>query len=54
MRNDVARQIGEDLRAILDHLKMVAKEERSRRGPDAEALEVAVVNLDCAIEILTE
>ena len=54
MKNDVARQIGEELRAILERLKVLAKEERAGRGPDVEAIEVAVVNLDCAIEILTE
>jgi len=54
MRNDAARQIGEDLKTILERLKLLAKEERTRRGPDTEAIEIAVVNLDCAIEILTE
>ena len=54
MRNDTARQIGEDLKVILERLKILAKDERSRRSPDAEAIEIALVNLDSAIEILTE
>ena len=54
MRNTAARQIGEELKAILEQLKALAKEERSKRGPDAEAIEIAVVNLDSTIEILTE
>ena len=54
MRNDVARQIGEELKSHLERLKVLAKEERSRRGADAQALDIAVVNLDTAIEILTE
>lgn len=39
---------------VLERLKHVAQEERARRGPDAEAIEIAVVNLDSAVEILTE
>ena len=54
MLNADARQLGEELKAILERLKALAKEERSKRGPDAEAIEIAVVNLDSAIEILTE
>ena len=54
MRNDVARKIGEDLKAILERLRALAKEERTARGPDGEAIEIAIVNLDAAIEILTE
>ena len=54
MKHDAARQIGEELKAILERLKALAKEERTRRGPHAEALEIAVVNLDSAIEILTD
>ena len=54
MRNDVARQIGEELKTILGRLKALAEEERAAQGPDAEAIEIAVVNLDSAIEILTE
>ena len=54
MRNVMARQIGEDLKLLLGRLKALAKEERVARGPDAEAIEIAVVNLDSAIEILTE
>ena len=37
-----------------DGVAALAKDERARRGPDAEALEIAIVNLDSAIEILTE
>ena len=54
MRNAVARQIGEELKTLLERLKLLAKQERASRGPDAEAIEIAVVNLDSAIEILTE
>ena len=54
MKNDTARQFGEELKAVLARLRMLAEEERVRRGPDAEAIEIAIVNLDSAIEILTE
>ncbi len=54
MHNPSARQIGEELKAALDRLKALAKDERSKRGADAEAIEIAIVNLDSAIEILTE
>ena len=54
MKNTAARQIGEELRRLLERLKALAKAEQSTRGPDAEALEIAVVNLDSAIEILTD
>ena len=54
MRNPSARQLGEELKGILERLKALAKEERSTRGPDAEAIEIAIVNLDSAIGILTE
>ena len=54
MRNDTARQIGEELKATIERLRRLAKEERARRGPDAEAIEIALVNLDSAVEILTE
>ena len=54
MKNGAARQAGEELKVILERLKVLSREERARRGPDAEALEMAVVNLDSAVEILTE
>jgi len=54
MRNDTARRIGEELKVILERLRALAKEERAARGQDAEAIEIVVVNLDSAIEILTE
>ena len=54
MQQHTARQIGEELKPILGRLKILAKEERTRRGPDAEAIEIAAINLDSAIEILTE
>ena len=54
MKNEAARQLGEELKKTLEHLKALAKDERARRGPDAEAMEIAIVNLDSAIEILTE
>ncbi|MDP3723589.1 MAG: hypothetical protein Q8R91_08855 [Candidatus Omnitrophota bacterium] len=49
-----ARQLGEELKAMLERLKALAKEERAKRSPEAEAIEIAVVNLDSAVEILTE
>ena len=54
MKNDAGRQIGSELKVLLERLRTLAKEERAKRGPDAEALEIAIVNLDSAIEILTE
>ena len=54
MRHEIARQLGEELKAVLERLRVLAKRERVERGPDAEALEIALVNLDSAIEILTE
>ena len=54
MKNETARQLGEELKKTLERLKALAKDERARRGPDAEALDIALVNLDSAIEILTE
>ena len=54
MRNDQARAIGEELKAVLQRLRILATQERSGRGPDAEAIEIAIVNLDSAVEILTE
>lgn len=54
MKHPAARQIGEQLKALLERLKALAKEERAARGPDAEAIEIAAVNLDSAIEILTD
>ena len=54
MRNDLARQLGEELKLILARLRALAQAERAARGPDAEALDIAIVNLDSAIEILTE
>ena len=54
MQSEGARQLGDELKAILERLRKMAKEERAARGPDVEALEMAVVNLDSAIEILTD
>lgn len=54
MKNATAREIGNELKALLERLRALAKQERASRGPDAEAVEIAVVNLDSAIEILTE
>ena len=54
MRNPTARTIGEEIKTVVDRLKAVAKQERAARGADAEAIEIAVVNLDSAVEILTE
>ena len=46
MKHAEARQLGEALKEALERLRRLAKEERARRGPDAEALEIAIVNLD--------
>ena len=54
MTSESARQLGEELKAILERLKALAKQARAERHQDAEALEIALVNLDSAIEILTE
>ena len=54
MKNESARQVGEDLKALRDRLRVLAKDERAKRSPEAEAIEIAVVNIDSAIEILTE
>ena len=54
MKREAARQIGEELKTVLARLRVLAKEERAARGPDADAIEIAIVNLDSAIEILTE
>ena len=54
MRNAHARAIGEELKTLLQRLRTLATDERAARGPDAEAIEVAIVNLDSAVEILTE
>jgi hypothetical protein len=54
MKNNAARKIGEELKALLAQLRVLAKAERAGRGPDAEAIDIAIVNLDSAIEILTE
>lgn len=54
MHNKAARQIGQELQALLARLRVLAQEERAKRSPEAEAMEIAVVNLDSAIEILTD
>lgn len=54
MRNVPARQIAEELKVLLERLRALGKEERARRGSDTEAIEIAIVNLDAAIDILTE
>mgnify|MGYP001593239105 CR=1 FL=1 len=54
MRNDLARQVGEALKPLLAQLRALAKAERAAHGPDADAIEIAIVNLDSAIEILTD
>ena len=54
MKNDAARQIGQDLGPLLESLRALAKQERAVRGPDAEAIEIATVNLSSAVEILTD
>ncbi len=54
MRNEDARQIGGELRAIVQRLKALAKDARAQRSAEAEAIEIAVVNVDSAVEILTE
>ncbi len=54
MRNDEARELGQELKAVLERLRALAKQERASRSSEAEALEIAIVNLDSAIEILTD
>lgn len=54
MKHPAGRQIGEQLKPVLDRLRQLAREERAKHGADTEALESAVVNLSTAIEILTE
>ena len=54
MKNESARQLGEELKAVLARLRALAKDERAKRSVEAEAIEIAIVNLDSAIEILTE
>ena len=54
MKLDPARQIGDELTPILERLKAMAREERAKRSAYVEALEIAIVNLDSAIEILTD
>ena len=54
MKQAAARQLGEELKPLIARLRALATEERAARGPDAEAIEIAIVNLDSAIEILTE
>jgi hypothetical protein len=54
MKNQAAKQLGEELKVVLERLRALAKQERAARGPDLQAIEIAVVNLDSAIEILTE
>ena len=54
MKHEHVRQVGEELKPFLAHLRALAKDARAARSPDAEAIEIAIVNLDSAIEILTE
>jgi len=54
MKHATARQIGEELKILLERLRVLAKEERRVRSAEVEALEIAIVNLDSAIEILTD
>ena len=54
MKNESARHIGEELKTLLERLRALAKDERAKRSPEAEAIEIAIVNIDSAIEILTE
>jgi len=54
MKHTAAREIGERLKPDLERLKALAKDARAKREPDAEAIEIAVVNLNSAIDILTE
>jgi hypothetical protein len=54
MQNPQVRAIGEELKSVLKRLRDLAAHERAIRGSDAEAIEVAIVNLDSAVEILTD
>lgn len=54
MKNSPARQIGEELKVIVERLRRLAQEERLKKSSEAEAIEIALVNVDAAVEILTE
>ena len=54
MHGAAARQIGTELQPFLVRLKALAQQARTARNPDAEAIEIAIVNLDSAIELLAE
>lgn len=54
MNNEEARQIGLDLQPVVNRLLAMVKEARAQKDPEAEALEIAAVNVNSAIEILTE
>lgn len=54
MKHPEGRKIGNELKPFVERLKKLEREERVKRGPDTEALAIAVVNVDSAIEILTE
>ena len=54
MKNSAARQLGEELKAALERLRALSKAERAQHGSDADAIDIAIVNLSSAIDILTE
>ena len=54
MKELSARQIGDQLKTQLEQLRALATEARAKRHPDTEAIEIAIVNLSSAIDILTE
>lgn len=54
MKNQPARELGNKLKAELEMLKALLIELKSKRDPEAEAVEFAIVNLSSAIEILTD
>lgn len=54
MKNNSARQIGEELKSVLERLRALSTAERAQRGQDADAIDIAIVNIDSAVEILTE
>lgn len=54
MKSSPARQIGEELKPYIERLRALAQEERKKKSPEAEAIEIALVNVDAAVEILTD
>jgi len=54
MENVTARELGEALKPYLERLQTLTKDVKERRSAEAEAIEIAAVNLSSAIDLLTE